>query len=44
MSGGGPPLGGNAGGLGAPTTYVEDIDIGLPWERCRRSESAHHLY
>jgi hypothetical protein len=26
------PLGGNAGVLGVPTTYVEDIDGALPWE------------
>jgi hypothetical protein len=26
------PLGGDAGGLGAPSTYLEYIDGGPPWE------------
>jgi hypothetical protein len=26
------PLGGDAGDLGAPTTYVEHVDDGPPWE------------
>jgi hypothetical protein len=26
------PLGGDAGGLGVPSTYLEYIDGGPPWE------------
>jgi hypothetical protein len=37
------PLGSDAGDLGAPTTYVEDVDGGPPGRRCQRSGSAHHL-
>jgi hypothetical protein len=37
------PLVGDAGGPGAPTTYVEDVDGGPAGRQCRRSGSAHHL-
>jgi hypothetical protein len=37
------PLGGDDGGLGAPTTFLEDVDGGHPWRQCQRPGSALHL-
>jgi hypothetical protein len=36
-------LGGDVGDLGAPTTYLEDVDGSPPGRRCQRSWSVHHM-
>jgi hypothetical protein len=37
------PLGGVDEALGAPTSYVGDVDGGPPGRRYRRPESVYHL-